>query len=141
MVARFQMSTPEVAGLSARYKGVGFLLRARARVAWKKVTTPRPLATNAEQYDGSTYEHDGGWHIQSPAVMDKVRLRLAQQFSQPLPAHASIGVARPDPAITRASTITLSLDGISTPHRVVGVRWEGGPDGIRQTLALRQIRP
>ena len=74
-------------------------------------------------------------------IMDKVRVRLAQQFSQPLPAHASIGVARPDPAITRASTITLSLDGISTPHRVVGVRWEGGPDGIRQTLALRQIRP
>lgn len=141
VVARFQLSAPKVEGLSARYEGVGFLLRARARVAWKKFPTPRPLATNAEQYDGSTYEHDGGWHIQSPAVMDKVRIRLAQQFSQPLPAHASIGVARPDPAITRASTITLSLDGISTPHRVVGVRWEGGPDGIRQTLALRQIRP
>ena len=136
--ALLQLSAMEIEGLSSRYHGVGFLLRARARQMWTDRSTPRPKATGGR---GGTYTHDGGWHVQSPAVMDRIITRLAQMYAQPLPSHDQIGLAVPDPTIRRASTITLVLDGITTSHRVVGVRWAGGPGGVSQTLTLRQINP
>ena len=137
------LSTLDMDGLPGYLTGEGIVLRARARQEWGERTTPRPKYTGVDEsiYGERLYTHDGGWHIQSPKVMDKVLTRLGQMYAQPLPAHDEVRLVTPDPAITRASTITLSLDGHRTPQRVTALRWEGGPDGIRQTLGLRQIHP
>ena len=141
--ALFQMSTFPFDGLSSAVAEKGIILRARARQVWKQFTTPRAKQTGADDSISGwrSHTHDGGWHIQSPAVMDKVLTRLGQMYAQPLPAHDEVRLVTPDPAITRASTITLSLDAYQTPQRVTAIRWEGGPDGVRQTLGLRQIHP
>ena len=139
----FMLSTLDMDGLPGYLTGEGIVLRARAKQVWGEHITPRPKYTGVDEsiYGGRLYTHDGGWHIQSPKVMDKVLTRLGQMYAQPLPAHDEVRLVTPDPAITRASTITLSLDGHRTPQRVTALRWEGGPDGIRQTLGLRQIHP
>ena len=141
--ALFQMSTFPFDGLSSAVAEKGIILRARARQVWKQFTTPRAKQTGADDSisGGRIHTHEGGWHIQSPAVMDKVLTRLGQMYAQPLPAHDQVRLVTPDPAITRASTITLSLDAYQTPQRVTAIRWEGGPDGVRQSLGLRQIHP
>ena len=143
VTAEFEMSTLDMDGLPGYLAGEGIVLRARAKQVWKEFSTPRSKQTGADDSLSGVriYTHDGGWHIQSPRVMDKVLTRLGQMYAQPLPAHDEVRLVTPDPAITRASTITLSLDAYRTPQRVTAIRWEGGPDGVRQTLGLRQIHP
>lgn len=140
VVALLQLAAPDLPDLSAAAKGKGLVLRARARQVWRDFSTARPKPTGNTTLD-RTYKHDGGWWIQSPAVMDDTLVRLAQQFAQPLPALDGLELADIDPTIRRADTITLDRDGFLTPQRVVGLQWEGGPGGVRQILAVRQIRP
>ena len=141
VVAHFELSAPEIPGLSASVVGKGIILRGRARQVWSEVLT-KAVTTGARTRRARHHVHDGGWFIQSPLVMGRVLARLAAMVKNPLRAYRELPLASPDLLIRLGDTVTLTLNGPAKPYRVCGVRFEFTPeDGLSQTLALRQLRP
>ena len=141
VVAHFELSAPEIPGLSASVVGKGIILRGRARQVWSEVLT-KAVTTGARTRRARHHVHDGGWFIQSPLVMGRVLARLAAMVKTPLRSYRELPLASPDLLIRLGDTVTLTLNGPAKPYRVCGVRFEFTPeDGLSQTLALRQLRP
>ena len=141
IVAHFELSAPEIPGLSASVVGKGIILRGRARQVWSEVLT-KAVATGARSRRARHHVHDGGWFIQSPLVMGRVLARLAAMLAAPLRAYRELPLAAPDLLIRLGDTVTLTLTGTAKPYRVSGIRFEFTPEaGLSQTLALRQLRP
>ena len=141
VVAHFELSAPEIPGLSASIVGKGIILRGRARQVWSDVPTSA-VQTGAKARRSRLHTHDGGWFIQSPLVMGRVLARLAAMFAQPLRTYRELPLAAPDLLIRLGDTVNLALNGPSKPYRVCGIRFEFTPEaGLSQSLALRQIRP
>ena len=63
-------------------------------------------------------------------------------LAQPIPVWGPVEMAVPDLSLSLGDTVTLSLDGVSKPQRVCGIRETYSPEsGATQTLTLRQLRP
>ena len=141
IVAHFELSAPEIPGLSASVVGKGIILRGRARQVWSEVLT-KAVSTGASSRRARHHVHDGGWFIQSPLVMGRVLARLSAMLAAPLRAYRELPLAAPDLLIRLGDTVTLTLTGTARPYRVSGIRFEFTPEaGLSQTLALRQLRP
>ena len=128
-------------GLSKSLVGRGLVLRARGKQTWADRALSAE-ATGAKLPAPVEYEHDGGIWLQSSLVAERIRRRLSLMLAQPIPTWGPVEMAVPDLSLSLGDTVTLSLDGVSKPQRICGIRETYSPtDGATQTLTLRQLRP
>lgn len=128
-------------GLSKSLVGRGLVLRARGKQTWADRALPAE-ATGAKLPAPVEHVHDGGIWLQSSLVAERIRRRLLLMLAQPIPTWGPVEMAVPDLSLSLGDTVTLSLDGVSKPQRVCGIRETYSPtDGATQTLTLRQLRP
>lgn len=128
-------------GLSKSLVGRGLILRARGKQTWSNQSLPAE-PTGASMPYREEHVHDGGIWLQSFLVAGRTMRRVALMLAQPIPVWGPVEMAVPDLSLSLGDTVTLSLDGVSKPQRVCGIRETYSPtDGATQTLTLRQLRP
>ena len=128
-------------GLSKSLVGRGLVLRARGKQTWADRSLPAE-ATGASMSYREEHVHDGGIWLQSSLVAERIRRRLLLMLAQPIPTWGPVEMAVPDLSLSLGDTVTLSLEGVSKPQRICGIRETYSPEsGATQTLTLRQLRP
>lgn len=141
VTARLEWAVPDLPGLNKRRVGTGPILRARGKQTWADHALPAPKATGVGRRVADELVHDGSWWVQSIYVANRIGDRYAQMLAKPIPTWGPVELAEPDLRIRRGDTVTLDIDGVSRPARVVDLRESFDAGGLHQVLTLRQLRP